>query len=270
MNKHGELAGEIKRLAPRRRFLPVTVVCVLLVGVLAAGHTPRGALVVAQIRAFLEFYAGVFVLLTLTATVVAGLVTTGQVVPVRLRILAQSAHRAAAVMAVSFLAAHVLLKVLERHATVIDAVLPFSAGRHGHALYVGLGTIAGDLMILVLATGVARGRFIGSARPWTWRMLHSVAYLSWPIAIVHGLAAGRAPKPWVTWSYVICFGLVLTGVTVRLLVSVFRRKGTVRRGGARVRPPAAPVDQPAEDAIPDDEFWSGLKSETSQWIGGRL
>ncbi|MCW2912287.1 MAG: hypothetical protein JWN52_355 [Actinomycetia bacterium] len=270
MKQHGELAAEISGLAPRRRRLVSgPLVCVLLAGVLGGGSTQRGAVVVAQIRASLEFYAGVLVLLALTATVVAGLVAAGRVAPVRLRILAQSAHRAAAVMAVSFLVAHVLLKLMERHAAVIDVVVPFSGGRGGRDLYLGLGTIASDLMILVLVTGVARGRYIGGAHPWMWRMLHSIAYISWPIAIVHGLMAGRTPKPWVTWSYVVCFALVVFAAMARLVATVFRRKGAVRRGGARERRPVAPIDQPTVHAIPDEEFWSALKAETTQWIGGR-
>jgi hypothetical protein len=270
MKQHGELAGEIEDLAPRRRgFLSVPVFCLLLAGIVVGVRTPRGNLWVTQVRAFLEFYSGVFALVALTATVVAGLAAAGRVAPVRLRILAQSAHRAAGVMAVSFLVSHVTLKLLERHASAVDAVLPFSRGGQSYSLYLGLGTIASDLMILVLVTGVARGRFIGSDRAWTWRILHSAAYLSWPIAMVHGLQTGRAPKPWVTWSYAVCFGLVMLMVLIRLVVGAFRETTTTRRQATSVPPPVAPIDQPTVHAIPDEEFWASLKAETTQWIGGR-
>lgn len=235
----------------------------LLVAVLAGAFTRRGAQTVTWLHDFLEFFSGAFALVGLSAAVVAGLAASWRLTPVRLRVLAQSAHRATVVMSMSFLVAHIVLKEMERHASVLDTVVPFT-GTHGRVLWIGLGTIAGDLMVMIYATGALRGRFIGGRRGWTWRVLHIIAYLCWPIAILHGLKAGRTPKEWVTLSYVACAALVAV-VALARLVSSLRRRGATRRRPAPVadRPPVRP-DPRAQD-VPDERFWAELKAEAAQW-----
>ncbi|WP_433175211.1 hypothetical protein [Actinoallomurus sp. CA-150999] len=269
MTQYRHIARALRREVPaRRKVLRALFLCMLLAAVLTAGRTERGASVVLWLRAFLEFFSGVFSLVTLTAAIVAGLVASGRFVPIGLRILAQSAHRAAAVMAMSFLTAHVLLKVLERHASVLAVVVPF-LGDHGRVLWIGLGTIASNMMIIIFATGVARGRFIGATRGWIWRALHVTAYLCWPIAIVHGLKAGRAAKDWVTLSYAICFALVVLVAFARLVSAVRQRRTARRQGGPGVsRPAEEPTDADMPD-VPDERFWSELKAEAAQWTESR-
>lgn len=141
-------------------------------------------------RAFLEFYVGVFTLVATTTAVAVGVAATQRLVSVQMRILFQGVHRAMAVMAVGFLVAHIVLKVMEAHASVFDAFLPFT-GHGRHAVLVGLGTIAGDMLVVIVGTGVARGRFVTHPRPWLWRTVHGMAYVMWPVAIFHGLLAGQ-------------------------------------------------------------------------------
>ena len=254
----------------RRRLRPLVITLLLLIGAVTVSRTHDGAAAVMWLQGFLEFYSGVFALLALTATVAAGVGAAQRLVPIRFRILAQAAHRAGALMAIGFLAAHILLKVMEAHATVLDAVIPFTGGR-GRVLYVGLGTIASDLLVVVLATGLARGRFVSGSRPWVWRAVHVLAYAMWPLAMVHGLNAGRAPKPWVTWSYVICFVLVMVAAASRL--PRLARDRRMLRARAPERPPAQAATPrktapPAGD-VPDAEFWASLRTETAGWIGDR-
>jgi hypothetical protein len=263
MEQHLQLARQVSRKAPRRwKVLRAVLLCAVLAAVLAGGE--RGASIVIRVRAFLEFYSGVFTLVGLSAVVVAGLAASGRFTPVRLRVLAQAAHRATAVMSMSFLSVHVLLKVLEQHASILDAVVPFTGGQE-RALWIGLGTIASDGMIFIFATGVARGRFIGRGRPWTWRVLHITAYLCWPVAIVHGLVAGRTPKDWVTLSYVTCLGLVVVMGLIRF-VSWWRQPRAVRRLGGRAtgRTTHHVPDTPTH-GIPDEEFWAEFKREAQLW-----
>ncbi|GAA4594313.1 hypothetical protein GCM10023194_60810 [Planotetraspora phitsanulokensis] len=242
------------------------LICAALAGIVAAGSTEQGAGVVIRIRAFLEFYSGVFALVALSAAVVAGLAASERFMPIRLRVLAQSAHRATAVMSMSFLVAHVLLKILQGHASVLDVAVPFDGGQE-RAVWIGLGTIASDMMIIVFATGVARGRFIGQGRPWTWRVLHITAYLCWPIAIAHGLNAGRAAKDWVTLSYTACFLLVVVMAVARLASWMWRR-GRTRRREVHVPNRAARDSLVTEvQGIPDEQFWAELKAEAAQWTG---
>ncbi|GAB2805941.1 hypothetical protein GCM10027176_08700 [Actinoallomurus bryophytorum] len=201
---------------PVRRVRRVVIALLLLAGGLAALAVARpdpGA--VSRLRDLLEYVAGVFALLALTEGFLSGVAASERVVPIRFRLLIQSTHRTTTLLAAGFLVVHVLLKITEGHATILDAFVPFYGG-HGRVVYVGLGTIAGDLLILVLVTGLMRARFAASRRPWVWRSVHVLAYLMWPLALLHGLLAGRAAKPWVVVSYAIAAALVLLAVASRL------------------------------------------------------
>ncbi|MFF8426493.1 hypothetical protein ACF07Y_15225 [Streptomyces sp. NPDC016566] len=192
---------------------------------------------VGRVMTFLDHFAGVFTLLSLTAVVTCGLAATDRLVLTpRLRVAVQSVHRASAVAALGFLATHIAVKVVERHAAPQTAVVPFTGGA---ALAVSLGTIAADLLVLITATGVLRGRFAGR-RPWLWRVLHSSAYVCWPVSLAHGLTAGRKAHTWVLWGYGLCAALVALALLVRAL-SYLGRHRTLRRRrrGANAYRPAA-------------------------------
>ena len=118
------------------------------------------------------------------------------------RIAAQAAHRAVSFAAVAFLAVHITVEVLAGRSRPSDAVVPFLDP--GRTFYLGLGTVAADLLVVTVVTGLLRGRFARARPAWLWRALHAAAYLCWPLAIVHGLLAGRTAKPYVDWSYGAC------------------------------------------------------------------
>jgi len=112
--------------------------------------------------------------------------------------------------------------------------------------------------MLVMWTGLARAKFIGRGRPWMWRSIHAISYLMWPIALVHGLAAGRAAATWVIVSYVVCVLLVLVGLAVRLSVSLNRRKdfastsaGSMKPVGSLVPTQAPVLKKPSRRAEPE-------------------
>jgi DMSO/TMAO reductase YedYZ heme-binding membrane subunit len=210
-----------------------------LVAVLLAGPpgplTGRGGAapgaILASLQRFLLAYSGVFALLALTAAVAAGLAAADRLVVTpagRLRF--QAVHRALSLAAVGFLASHVLLQILAHHSRAIDAVVPFLAS--GRTLYLGLGTLASDLVLVIAVTGVAR-RGVASHWPATWRGVHVTAYLCWPLAIVHGLLSGRAAKPYVDWSYGACVAAVALALVVRLVAA------------SRGRAPTGPHQVPA-------------------------
>lgn len=170
---------------------------------------------------FTEFFAGVVALVSLSLTVMMGLLATDRLVlRIPHRVLLQSAHRATGILGVAGLACHVITKVATGRAAPTDALVPFVGGR---GLYVGLGTVAAFLMVSVLWTGLVRVRFAGVGPKWFWRALHSLAYLSWPFALLHGLNAGRAASTWVLLSYLACVLLVVLALLVRLSVHLGRR-----------------------------------------------
>ncbi|MFI6847547.1 hypothetical protein OG535_35065 [Kitasatospora sp. NBC_00085] len=211
-----------------------------LLGAAAVGGAP--AAVAGRVMAFLDYFAGVFTLVSVTAAVVCGLVATDRLVLTpRLRVAVQSVHRATAVAALGFLAVHIAVKVAERHAGPQGTVVPFTGGT---AVAVSLGTVAADLLVLVAATGAVRGRFAGSRHAWLWRVMHAGAYACWPIALAHGLTAGRAAHAWVLWGYGLCAALVALALLVRILAWLGRRR-TVTRDRRRSKAHRAGAPLPA-------------------------
>jgi DMSO/TMAO reductase YedYZ heme-binding membrane subunit len=206
---------------PRRgRWILIAVALAAVGGAATARGTGTDRAVLAAAQRFALFYSGVFALIALTAAVAAGLVAADRIVMTPAgRVTSQAVHRALSLAAVGFLAAHVLMEVLAHRSHPADAVAPFLAG--GRTLYLGLGTLASDLMLVIIATGVARRRFAG--RPAIWRALHVTAYLAWPLAIAHGLLAGRHAKPYVDWSYGACLAAVALALVIRLFATTRSR-----------------------------------------------
>ncbi len=169
----------------------------LAVAATAAGATGETRIIAAEVQRFLLFYAGVFALIALTAAVGAGLLATDRIImsPGR-RVVTQALHRAISLIALSALASHIMLEIIAHRAHVADAFVPFLAARS--TFYMGAGTIASDLFVLIVATGILRKRFAAGTRQWLWRALHAGAYLAWPLAVIHGLLAGRPPG--LTWT----------------------------------------------------------------------
>ncbi|MEU5914237.1 hypothetical protein [Micromonospora sp. NPDC047527] len=180
---------------------------------------------------FTEFFAGVIALVSLSITVMLGLLATDRLVlSIPHRVLMQSAHRATGVLGVAGLGFHVLTKIATGRAAATDSLIPFVGGR---GLYVGLGTVAALLMVSVIWTGIIRARFAGVGPKWLWRALHSTAYLAWPFAVLHGLNAGRAANSWVVLSYLACILLVVLALLVRLSVTIGRRSREQHQAAVR-------------------------------------
>ena len=217
----------------RRRLVTWSVTAIVGV-LLAAGavRTGQGQVIAAAVDRFLLFYAGVFALLALTAVVVVGLAGTDRnVLTPGGRILGQTLHRALTVLAVVALATHVVLEVAAGRSRVVDAFVPFEA--HSRTLYIGMGTIASDLVLLIVVTSLMRGRF-ATRWPLAWRIIHVSSYAVWLLSIVHGLLAGRTARPYVDWSYGACVALVGIALAIRLATAgrlPGRRPATSRSPG---------------------------------------
>lgn len=210
---------------PRRGpILWIAIVLVVCAGAAASGYTPRGQQILAAVQRFMLFYSGVVALVALTAAVGVGIVAADRIVmnPAG-RVVAQAVHRAVSLAALAFLVTHIVLEILAHRSHMIDAVVPFLA--HGRTFYIGLGTVASDLVIVLIVSGIARGRF-ANRWPWTWRAIHLTAYLCWPLAIVHGLLAGRTAKPYVDWSYGACLTLAGLALIIRLVATLRSRNET--------------------------------------------
>ena len=209
---------------------------VIVIAVLA--FTSIGHVIDAATQHFMLFYAGVFALIALCASVGLGFVATDRMfLHPGQRVYIQAAHRAASFGAVSFLIIHIITEILAQRVHVIDSVVPFLSPFR--TFYIGLGTIASDLIILLVITGIMRGRFNAGGKAWRWRAIHYTSYLALAFGVWHGLLAGRPGKPYVDWSYGFIIAFVLLGLAVRLLSNGLRPKENLS---------APPVDQAATSA----------------------
>lgn len=191
------------------------LVIVVMFGALLAARNGLSAGILAEVQNFLTVYAGVVSLVALTTTVGLGLLTSERLImPIPWRVRAQLVHRGAALVGVGFLVVHIGMKIAAGLVPPYGSVLPTTN------FAIGMGALASDLMIVIVATGVMRGRFAQAERPWLWRGLHDLAYLAWPLSILHGLAAGRTPAAWVGWSYIACLVAVGTALLLRVLASL--------------------------------------------------
>ncbi|MEU1023559.1 hypothetical protein ABZ366_16010, partial [Streptomyces sp. NPDC005904] len=182
------------------------------------------------LRAALDFTTGVLCLVSLTAAVVWGLVATDRLfLRSRQRLLAQAVHRATAVASVGFLLLHGTVKVALDHVPLLGALVPFGLGVTGGAGLIGLGSLAGLLMVVTGVTGALRSAFASPARVASrWRALHTLAYPAWCAALVHGLYAGRPPKPWVITMYCLCLVAVAGAVALRAAPPPVKREVAAR------------------------------------------
>ncbi|MBJ6638634.1 cytochrome b/b6 domain-containing protein [Streptomyces sp. DHE7-1] len=163
-----------------------------------------------QFQEFLNFGAGVLSLVSLSCSVIWGLFAQDRIfLNTRQRIVGQAVHRTTAVASIAFLLLHITTKIALDHTKLIAAVIPFSLGVTGSGGLIGLGSLAGLLMIFVGVTGALRSNFATPAPVAArWRAMHMLAYPAWCAALVHGLYAGRQAKP----VFVILYSLSLLGV----------------------------------------------------------
>jgi sulfoxide reductase heme-binding subunit YedZ len=111
-------------------------------------------------------------------------------------------HRTVSLLAVALLAVHVVTTVLDPfpHIGALNAVVPFQTTYR--PLWLGLGTIASDLLLALVVTSLVRRR-LGFR---VWRGVHWLAYACWPVALLHGIGAGSDTNA--TWMLALTLGSV--------------------------------------------------------------
>jgi len=181
-------------------------------------------------RAFLNFGAGVLCLVSLSCSVIWGLVAQDRIfLNTRQRIVGQAVHRTTAVASIAFLLLHITTKIALDHTQLIAALVPFSLGVSGSAGLIGMGSLAGLLMIFVGITGALRSNFAAPAPVAArWRAMHMLAYPAWGLSLVHGLYSGRQAKPIFTIMYCLCLIGVIAALALRAAPRPVKRKLTDR------------------------------------------
>lgn len=157
---------------------------------------------------------GLLSLILLTATVSLGVLTQSRWKrPQWPRFATVQLHRYTSLLVVALLAIHILTAELDTFAPVgwPAVLIPFASSYR--AVWLGLGTVAFDLLLAVVVTSLLRGR-LGYR---TWRAVHWFAYLSWPVALIHGLGTGSDARfGWAQFLYFISICTVLIALSWRL------------------------------------------------------
>jgi sulfoxide reductase heme-binding subunit YedZ len=158
--------------------------------------------------------AGIIALVLLTATLVLGTLATA---PTRSaswpRWARQVLHRDLALLSIGTLLVHVASVVLDNYVDIrwYAAAVPFTSSYQ--PLWVGLGTLAFDLILVVIATSLLRVR-LGFR---SWRAVHWLVYAAWPVAVLHYLMTGTdAGAPWGVALSVVAIGAVAGAVGLRV------------------------------------------------------
>ena len=175
---------------------------------------------------YLNRGTGVVLLVVMTLTTLLGMLATGRGFrPWWPRFVTQGVHRSLAGTSVLLLIGHVVSAVVDEFVDIRwwQAVVPWGATYR--PLYLSLGTLALDLVALVVVTSLLRARLPDRV----WRSVHVSSYVAFGLAVVHGLGtgteAGRGWFPALTWC---CASVVALAAAARLV--------GVRRGLVRSRP----------------------------------
>ena len=94
-------------------------------------------------------------------------------------------HRNLSLLTVVFLGTHIVTAIVDGYAHIpwLSTVVPFTSGYE--RFWIGLGTVAVDLFAALIVTSLLRDRL----KPSVWRAIHWLAYVSYPVIVVHSLGA---------------------------------------------------------------------------------
>ena len=161
--------------------------------------------------------SGLVSLILLTGTVVLGVIAsvgwTAQRWP---RFVSQAMHRNLSLFCLALIAIHIVTTVADGFVPIgyLDAFVPFLTPYR--PLWIGLGALAFDLLLAVAITSALRRRIGGRA----WRGVHYLAYVCWPIAVLHGLGSGTDTRlPISLLIEVVCVASVVGAVAWRIVAA---------------------------------------------------
>jgi methionine sulfoxide reductase heme-binding subunit len=168
---------------------------------------------------------GVASLLLLTVVVVLGIATrSGRAAFGLPRFAVAAVHRTASLLSVVFLVIHVGSLYFDPYAQLrlVDFILPFTGAYR--PFWLGLGTLGLDLIAALVVTSLLRHR-IGRR---SWRAVHWLAYLSWPVALSHALGNGSDNGTWWLRTLAATCTLAVVGAVGWRVSERFQEYGDVR------------------------------------------
>ena len=180
--------------------------------------------------------SGLVALVLLSVTVALGVVGVKRWGSTRWpRIVTAGLHRNVSLLAVCFLAVHIITAVVDNWIGLrwFGVVVPFQSTYR--PIWVGMGALTLDLLIAVMATSLLH-RHIS-------RLVHWTTWVLWPLALVHALGSGTDIGS--GWA----LGIVVTCVAMVLIALVWRVRPAAARAGSPARsrltaPGSAPPSPP--------------------------
>lgn len=169
-------------------------------------------------------------------------------------------HRSVSMVAVVFLAIHILTTVLDSFAPTgwLSIVIPFASQYRRSA--VAVGAIAFDLTMAVWVSSLLKLRI----RNHSWRFIHWFSWLSFAAALTHALLTGTDARHGA--GLVVIVSCAVTG----LLAALWRFVGRPQRAAGRTalsplsRPPhGAPGERPGRGPTPRHGVTGGPRLENS-------
>ena len=169
---------------------------------------------------------GVVALVLLTVVVVLGIMVSRRGrLPGLPRFATTSLHRSMSLLAVAFIAIHVVTAIADPYVTIgiAAAVIPFASPYK--PLWLGLGAISFDMIVALVATSLARAR-IGRR---TWRAVHWLAYACWPVAVLHGIGSSTDLRTgWLLLLTICCCAVVLAAASWQIGTAIAAPGGALR------------------------------------------
>jgi sulfoxide reductase heme-binding subunit YedZ len=157
---------------------------------------------------------GVIALVLLTAVLVLGIMVSRQGrLPGLPRFAGTSLHRSVSLLSVVFVAVHIATAIADPFVTIgiAASVVPFISPYE--PFWLGIGAVSVDLMLALVVTSLLRAR-IGRR---TWRAVHWLAYLSWPVAFAHSIGSGTDLRHgWLLDLGLACAAAVAAALTWRV------------------------------------------------------
>lgn len=158
--------------------------------------------------------SGTVALGLLTASVVLGVAGAGRYAPPTVgRFEVAALHRNLSILSLAVLGVHIGTALADSFVPIgwTAVFVPFLSPYR--TTWVGLGTVAFDLLLAVYITSAVRLR-IGQRR---WKIVHLCAYAAWPVAVFHAAGTGSDTRLGLQIAlYSVCLAAVLAAALWRL------------------------------------------------------
>ena len=181
---------------------------------------------------------GVVALVLMTITVVLGILTrSGRPAFGLPRFAVTLVHRNSALIGTVFIVIHVVSLLFDPYAqlNVLDFFVPFLGSYH--PFWLGLGTVAMDLLIAIVVTSLLR-RWIGQR---VFRVVHWATYALWPIALFHSIGTGTDAGSGLFILLAIACSAAVAGSVIWRLTTGFQQRGRTA-ADRRIDPSRIPAD----------------------------